>query len=847
MSADELLTLTVNGTAATAEPGTLLIDLLRGMNIHVPTLCHDERLTPYGGCRLCVVARRDGRGGLVAACSTPVQRGMEIETDTPEVRESRKRQLQLMVLNHRMECPVCDRTGDCRFQDLLFEYGASGDPLPFQRLEAPPDLRSPVIVRDPEKCILCGKCVRICDEIQGVAAIGIIERGREARVTTLLDRPLDCEFCGQCVDACPVGALVARPYRSGVPVWQRSAATTTCSFCSCGCQITIETHDGKLLRVRADEGTSPNHGKLCAKGWLGWDLVEDPARIDSPLLRRDGELVPVDWDEALEAAASAIRNSMEVGRPVVGLGSTRLTCEDAYLMQRFIRGVAGSPHVDTGPGTGAEALVEGMAAATGIPASTATLDDMAAADVVLVLRADPARTHPLVKTELVQGARRKGQKLLLAHSLSGGLERRASLYLPVEPGTEDTLLRGIAAHVLRQRKNVPDSVRSLPGFGDWSSELASADSDALARAVGVPAERIETMAGTLAAANSVVVVIVTGRGIPGDPAAVVRNAACLMSLLDRERPGSGLLILGEKANLQGTVDVGLNPSLLPGHRPVADATARAEVAEVWGSEPPAETGWKSAEALLHASRGEVGVLHIVGQDPVGAWPDDGRARKAVESAGFVIVQDAFLTETARQADLVLPVRVLADRQGTLTGADGVRRRLRPLPDTGHPLPQDGDIFVEIARRLGASLPLGRDLEDEIDRLAARPHPPARVTRFETSAPPPATITQDGLRLDLSPQLFHSGSVTRRSRRLQELSPTDAVRLSPSDAREVHAENGDAIRILVEGREFTARARIDRTVRPGTLILARNGGAINGAASVVADPQRPATARVRRLE
>jgi NADH dehydrogenase/NADH:ubiquinone oxidoreductase subunit G len=363
--AHEQLTITVNGKETVVPAGRMLLRVLTDLGIVVPTLCDDERLTPYGGCRLCVVARRDGRGGLVPACSTPVQRGMEIETDVPEVIESRRRNLQLLVLNHRMECPVCERSGDCRFQDLIYEYGSPEDPLPFQRVRAPRDEKSRVIVRDPEKCIICGKCVRICDEIQGVAAIGIVNRGLNARVATLLERPLDCEFCGQCVNACPVGALVARPYTSDVPVWQRTEATTTCSYCSCGCQITVETHAGTLQRVTSDVGMAPNHGKLCAKGWLGWDVLDDADRLETPLLRRNGQLVPVGWSEALDAAAGAMRAARDAGRPIVGLGSSRLACEDAYLMQRFMRSVLGSPHVDVGPVGGVAALLEGMGAVSG--------------------------------------------------------------------------------------------------------------------------------------------------------------------------------------------------------------------------------------------------------------------------------------------------------------------------------------------------------------------------------------------------------------------------------------------------------------------------------------------------
>jgi predicted molibdopterin-dependent oxidoreductase YjgC len=839
------LNITVDGKEIEVPSGALLLHVLEDLGVKVPTLCHDERLTPYGGCRICVVARSDGRGGLVPACSTPVQRGMVIETDTPEIVESRRRQLQLLVLNHRMECPVCERRGDCRLQDLIYQYGSPEDPLPFERVKAPRDTESRVIVRDPEKCIICGKCVRICDEIQGVAAIGIVNRGLQARVATLLERPLDCEFCGQCVNACPVGALVARPYVSDVPAWQREASTTTCSYCSCGCQITVETHEGTVQRVTSAEKSRPNSGKLCAKGWLGWDVLDNPERVESPLLRRDGRLVQVSWNEALDAVANSVRETREAGRAIVGLGSSRLTTEDAYLMQRFVRSVAGSPHVNTGPVGGVGALVEGMGPVTGSPRSNATLDEMADADLVVVLRGDPARTQPLIKTELVQGVRQRGQKLILAHALSGGLERHAAMYLPLEPGTEDVLLHGVAAELLSRNPAAVDPLRELPGFSEWFSSTADYTPDLVASHTGIPAAQCLEMASMLAEARKVVAVVVTGLGIPGDEGSVTRATAWLMSLLGGEEASPAVLVLGEKANVQGVIDVGLHPGLLPGHRGAGDEQARQELEKLWGARVPPGPGWSTHESFSHAARGEVGLLHIVGQDPVGGWPQCFHAPQAIEGAAFVVLQDAFLTPTARLADVVLPVRILGDREGTLVGADGVRRVLNRVRTPPLPLPQDGQVFVELARRLGVDLPEGERVERELEQLVSWPPGKNSVRRFEAVSPPVRSPVPSGMLLDVSPQLFHSGLVTSRSRSLQELAPTVAARLGPADARELGVENGETIRVVADGRELLLRARLDRTVRAGTLVVPWRSGAGEGTAPLIDDLVTPVTVDVRR--
>jgi predicted molibdopterin-dependent oxidoreductase YjgC len=598
--------------------------------------------------------------------------------------------------------------------------------------------------------------------------------------------------------------------------------------------------------VTADVGTRPNHGKLCARGWLGWDVLENAERLEAPLLRRNGRLVKVGWNEALEAAADGLRRARQAERPVAGLGSSRLTCEDAYLMQRFIRSIVGSPHIGVGPVGGVAALVEGMGQVTGEPHSTATLEDMAAAEVVLVLRGDPTRTHPLVKTELVQGIRQRGQKLILAHGLSGGLERHAAMYLPLEPGTEDILVNGVAAEVLNRRPAALESHRDVPGFAEWSSSIGDYKPEVVASCTGIPAEQVSKTADLLAAARKVVAVIVTGLGIPGDEASVTCATARLTSLLGATEADRGVLVLGEKANVQGVVDVGLHPGLLPGHRTARDEPARQKLQALWGGELPPGPGWLTKETLSRAAWGKVEVLHIVGQDPVAAWPQCFGARMAIEGAGFVVVQDAFLTQTARLADVVLPVRILGDREGTLVGADGVRRSLGRVR-TPPRLPQDGQLFLELARRLGSELPEGEALERELAHLQLWPHGKVPVRRFEAVGPPIRRPACTGMLLDVSPQLFHSGSVTKRSRRLQELSPTVAARLCPADARDLGVRNGDAIRVAAGKRELLLRARLDRTVRRGSVVVPWQSSDGDSASMLMTEIGPPLAVSVRRSQ
>lgn len=842
MKDGRLVTLTVDGETLEAAAGEMLLPVLRRAGRRIPTLCHDDRLTPYGGCRLCVVARRDGREGLVPACSTPVLRGMVIDTDTREVREARRGQLHLLTLDHRMDCPVCERHGDCRLQDLLYEYGLPDRRYPFQRRRRHRDDRSPVIARDPEKCILCGKCVRLCEEVQGVAAIGMVGRGLEIHVATAGERPLDCELCGQCVNACPVSALTARPYSPEVPVWLREKDSTTCSYCSCGCQVVLESFRGSLQRVSAEVSRRPNHGKLCVKGWLGWDVGASAERLTGPLLRRHDRLEPVSWKEALDTVAAALRIARSEGPPVVGVGSSRLSCEDAYVMQRFLRAAVGTPHVDVGPVGGVDALVEGMGAVTGAPRSTATLEEMAEAGLVLVLRGDPTRTHPLVKTELVQGVRQRGQQLVLAHALSGGLERHAAMHLLVEPASEPVLLHGLAARLLARQSEL---LRTLPGFAGWSASVKAYTPEVVESTTGIPPRRLHELADRLLGARRVVLVVVTGLGIPGDEAETTRAAATLMALLETEGArGGGVLVLGEKCNVQGVLDAGLHPNLLPGHRRADRPEARRAVEARWATLLPGADGWGADRSFREAAEGGVGVLYLAGQDPAITWPRGYQAKEAVGRAGFVVVQDTFLTQTARLADAVLPVRILGERSGSLVGADGVRRPLRPVLDPPAPLPSDRELFIELARRLGSNLPPEERMIEELDALVDFRPRGGGSRCFEPVPPPLRRPAWSGILLDASPQLFHSGSVTNRSAALEALSPSEAVRIAPADAARLGVGNGQMVRVSSGPREVLLRVRLDRTVRPGTIVSLWNRGGRSAAALMVEHGQ-PTAVEVRR--
>ena len=414
--------------------------------------------------------------------------------------------------------------------------------------------------------------------------------------------------------------------------------------------------------------------------------------------------------------------------------------------------------------------------------------------------------------------------------------------LQVEPGTEDCLLRGAANELIRMRPSLAADAHERPGGAAWTDSLQEYTRQLVSRHTGVPGHLLDRFVQLLLESRRPQLAVVCGVGIAGDEAADLARAAAEISTL---LPGTaGVLVLPEKANVQGLLDVGLHPAFLPGCRPADDRSMIEELAGLIGSTIPSGPGWGPREAMARAVLGQVGAVLLMGVDPVRTFPRPFRASQALRESGFVICVDGFLTDSARIADVVLPVAILAEREGTVVGIDGVRRALRRALPPPAGLPGDGDLLCELARRLGAAMPAGDDLEAEMDRVVGWSSNVGSVVRLEPAPLPGKRAAWSGFLLDGSPQLFHSGSVTTRSASLRELAPPIAVRCEPGGRASAWRFRGDVVSVSSEHGELMLRARIDRAVREGSALVLWGAGR-HGALELVEEAHQPVSVRLRR--
>jgi len=754
----EEITITIDGVQVNARPGQMVLEAAIAGGIYVPYLCYHPGMTPYAACRMCVVEVEGGRG-FPASCTLPVQEGMVVKSGTNEVYQLRRSIMEMLISEHPHGCLTCHRVDLCGPEDVCLRHVSVNDrcvtcpknercelkdttrylnmelesPLSYQYRDLPVDTGDPFYDRDYNLCIVCGRCVRVCEEVRGDSAITFTDRAGRALVgtshgTSLLES--GCEFCGACLDVCPVGALVESDNK-----WEKAnrVERTICPHCPVGCQMNLEVNRfNKIIRVVPELNSPANHGQACFKGKFGLGFVNHKERLRRPLIRRDGVFQETSWDEALDYIAGMLPSYK--GSRFAILTAPDSTNEEHYLAQKFARAVMVTNNVDQTSNTRPE-LVTGLMETLGYGAATNPTWELEDARCILAFNANVTEEHNVLGVPIKRAV--KGEtKLVVIDPREVELTRYAHLWLRPRPGTELLLLGGMLKTIVDEGLDDKEwvdeqclEVDGAPGT-ELRRALESVDIGAVADETGVPEEQIKEAARIYAGSGASAIVY----ALDNVPLQLQRD--CVLSLADMAvlthnvgRPSTGLYPLRQGANEQGAWDMGCVPHLLPGYHRVDDADGRRQVEELWGGMVPIEPGLDLRGIFDSVREGEIKAMFIVGdslnlaEDGLSEWADlsqDAGPMSLLDRLDLLVVQDHFLGPVAQRAHVVLPRATFAEKEGTFTNIERRVQSLRPVIALNNSEAQpEWWTISQLGRRMaqhGFDFAVPESIMDEVARL-----------------------------------------------------------------------------------------------------------------------------------
>ena len=732
-AAGEPVTLWVDGREVTVPAGTSVMRAAAEAGIKVPRLCATDTLEPFGSCRICLV-EIEGVKGCPASCTTPVAPGMTVHTQTERLARLRRNVMELYISDHPLDCLTCAANGDCELQDAAGETGLREVRYGFGgagHLDAPKDDSNPYFTFDPAKCIVCSRCVRACEEVQGTFALTIAGRGFDSTVSVagggdFMDS--ECVSCGACVAACPTATLMENSViEAGMP---EHSVLTTCAYCGVGCAFRAEVKGSTVVRMTPWKRGGANAGHACVKGRFAFGYATHPDRISRPMIREhiDAPWRPVSWEEAIAYTAQRFREiQAKHGRNSVGaITSSRCTNEEVYLLQKLVRSGFGNNNVDTCARVCHSPTGYGLKATLGTSAGTQPFASVDAADVVVVIGANLTEAHPVFASRLKRRLR-QGARLVVIDprriELVGAPRVRADYHLPVNPGGNVALLNAMAHVILTEELHAASFIVErcdADAFADWSSFIADPRHapEQVEGATGVPAPLLRAAARLYATGGNSAIYYglgVTEHSQGSTAVMAIANLAMLTGNLGRA--GVGVNPMRGQNNVQGSCDMGSFPHELPGYRPVADDETRGLFEAAWGVTLDPVPGLRIPNMFDGALDGNFRGLICQGEDVAQSDPNTQHVQAALASLECLVVQDLFLNETAKYAHVFLPGASFLEKDGTFTNAERrisrVRRVMPPLSGK-----EDWQVTVDLANALGCPMdyPDPGAIMDEIARL-----------------------------------------------------------------------------------------------------------------------------------
>ncbi len=856
----------INGQSFAIVPGETILSYVRRFKGKdaIPTLCDAPNLEPFGSCRVCSVeVGRVGNGTnlrTVASCHTPVEEGMMVFTESESIQKLRKNIIELVLTDHPLECLTCEVNGNCELQDVAARVGIRNVRYPHGKVhtDREKDLSHPYMTSDLSKCIMCYRCVRACDEVQGQLVLSVAGRGYDSQIIKGLDQDFftsDCVSCGACSQACPTSAI-HDIYQSKAVVGQ-DKVRTICTYCGVGCNLEVSVKNGNILSIQAPFDAEVNSGHTCLKGRYAFKFYNHPERIQYPMIRKNGELERVTWDEVYDYLATRLTEIKNTygGDAVAGISSSRCTNEENYLMQKLIRACFGTNNIDGCARVCHSPTALGMQRTFGTGAATNSVADLKLTDCMLVIGANPMAGHPVTGAKMKQKAM-KGTPLIVIDPRRTTLAKYATHFLQLRPGTNVAVLNMMHYYIIKEGLMDKDFVANrTEGFEEFCEGILNLNIDEMEAISGVPREQVRAAAITYATAKTAMEF--HGLGVTEHfqgTYAIMLIADLAMITGNVGKPGCGVNPLRGQNNVQGMADMGTQPYQGAGYLDVTDPQMHARYEQFYGAKMSDKVGLTIPEMYDAALEGKLKAVWVMGEDMAQSDPNTHHVVKALKALDLLVVQEIFMTETAKYAHVVLPGSSFLEKEGTFTNGE---RRIQKVQKVVEPIGEskpDGVILVEMMNRLGyAQAPYtAKGMLEEISQIVpffagvkwdelgkqgkqwpvaadGKGTPLLHVGEFkrgkgkfvftdfaETSeildhseAYPYILTTNRVL------EQYNVGTMTRRTPNVK-IFTEDVIMINPEDAMEKGIAEGDLVRIESPRGECRVKAKITDEVKPGIL-------------------------------
>jgi len=853
----------INNEVFYTSPDRSILEACLENNIFIPNLCYDPRLKSQGACRLCVV-EVEGMPEAVASCVTKVKEGMKIKTNTPHIKELVKTNLELIISDHPMDCMTCESCGNCMLQDLAYMYNIKDVPYRGETHQKKVLEDNPFILRDNEKCILCGRCIRMCDDIVGANAIGYAGRGFECEIVPAFEQSLketDCVLCGNCISTCPVGALQAKPYIGKARIWETTKVQTICPYCGVGCVIDLHIKNNKIVNVTSEAGSHVNNGNLCVKGRFGLDFVSSSERLDSPMIKTaSGEFKKVGWEKAIKTVSDRLLAIKSKYGPdsIAVLSSAKCTNEENFLMSKFARAVIGTNNIDHCARLCHASTVTGLIPTFGSGAMTNSIEDIKYADAAVVIGSNTTETHPVIGYEIIRCIQENGLKLIVIDPREIPITKYATVHLKQKPGSDIAVILGIMKLIYEQGlhdKNFIDNRTEY--FDEFIKCFLSYTPEKVAKISGVDSQDLIEAANIYGSAKSASIFYamgITQHTCGTDNVIALADLALLTGNIGRK--GTGVNPLRGQNNVQGACDVGALPDLLSGYQDVENDNLRLNFEKKWSRTLPSKKGITVTEIIEGVNSGRIKAIYVMGENLMLSDPDLLHVAASLKKLEFLVVQDIFLTETGEFADVILAGACFAEKDGTFTNTDRrVQRVRKAVNPPGNAIP-DWKIICMLSDSMGYSMNYDHPSEimDEVAALTpiygginykrldsetlqwpCRKYSDPGTSILHTNnftrgkgrfipvkySPPAETTTKKYPFILTTGRIlyqFHTRTMTGRVKGLNEIAPANLVQINAGDAKSLKIKDGDSIEVKSKRGKIAAISMVSSKIKKGVVFM-----------------------------